>query len=48
MVDTTCLHSVNAASVRHDDSFDIKTIAEALFVAQYPVGLWDVFYNLAP
>ena len=48
VVDTTCLHSVNAASVRHDGAFDRNTIADALFIAQYLVGLRDGFYNLVP
>lgn len=48
VVDTTCLHSVNAASVRHDGDFDKKTIADALFIAQYLVGLRDENYNLNP
>ena len=38
VVDSTCLHSVNAASVRQDGAFDQKTIADALFIAQYLVG----------
>jgi len=46
MVDTTCVHSVNAASVRHDGAFDRKTIADALFIAQRLVGLRDEFFNL--
>ena len=45
VVDTTCLHSANAASVRHDGDFDEKTIADALFIAQGLVGLRDEFYN---
>ena len=45
-VDTTCLHSVNAASVRQDVAADQKTIADALFIAQYLVGLRDEFFNL--
>jgi hypothetical protein len=45
VVETTCLHSVNAASVRQDGDFDRKTIADALFIAQYLVGLRDEFYN---
>lgn len=48
VVDTTCLHSVNAASVRQDSAFDMTTIADALFIAQYLVGLRDEFYNLGP
>ncbi|MDA0734577.1 MAG: hypothetical protein O2860_08350 [Chloroflexi bacterium] len=47
-VDFTCLHSVNAASVRHDGDFDQKTIADALFIAQHLVGLRDKYYNLIP
>jgi hypothetical protein len=48
MVDTGCLHSVNAASVRHDESADKVTIADALFIAHYLMGLRDEFYNLVP
>ncbi|HEU0022877.1 MAG TPA: hypothetical protein VFR55_14575, partial [Dehalococcoidia bacterium] len=48
VVDTTCLHSVNAAGVRQDGAFDQKTIADALFIAQYLVGLRDEFYHLTP
>lgn len=48
IVDTTCLHSVNAASVRQDADFDRKTIADALFIAQYLVGLRDEFFVLNP
>jgi hypothetical protein len=47
-VNTTCLHSVNAASVKPDGPFDRKTIADGLFIAQYLVGLRDENYNLAP
>lgn len=46
--DTTCLHTVNAASVRPDDAVDENTIADALFIAQYLVGLRDEFYNPLP
>lgn len=46
IVDTTCLHSSNAASVRHDDDFDKITIADALFIAQFLVGLRDASYDL--
>ncbi|MDA1219778.1 MAG: hypothetical protein O2909_10095, partial [Chloroflexi bacterium] len=48
VVDLTCLHSVNAASVRQDGAFDRKSIADALFIAQYRVGLRDEFYDLMP
>jgi hypothetical protein len=48
VVDTTCLHSVNAASVQQDGSFDLITIADALAIAQYLTGLRDEFYNLIP
>ncbi len=48
VVDTNCLHSVNAASVRHDGNFDKKTIADALFIAQHLVGLRNEFYNMVP
>ena len=47
-LDTTCLHLVNAASVRQDGAFDKTTIADALFIDQYLVGLRDEFYNVAP
>ena len=43
VVDNSCLHSVNAGSVRHDGAFDKKTIADALFIAQDLVGLKDEF-----
>ncbi|MDA0733403.1 MAG: S8 family serine peptidase [Chloroflexi bacterium] len=46
LVANTCLHSVNAASVKQDGAFDQKTIADALFIAQYLVGLRDESYNL--
>ncbi|MCH8898793.1 MAG: hypothetical protein IIC33_10920, partial [Chloroflexi bacterium] len=46
VVDTGCLHSVNAASVRQDGSFDKKTIADALFIAQFLVGLRDESYSV--
>ena len=45
---TSCLHSVNAAGVRLDGEFDQKTIADALFIAQYLVGLRDEFYSPMP
>lgn len=45
---TSCLHSVNAASVLQDGAFDKKTIADALFLAQYSMGQRDEFYNLVP
>ena len=48
VVDNSCLHSVNAASVRHDGAFDEKTIADALFIAQYLVGLRDEFFQVMP
>lgn len=48
VVDTTCLHSVNAASVWQDGSFDQSTIADALFIAQHLVGHRDGFYHLVP
>jgi len=44
----TCMHPVNAASVRQDGDFDRKTIADALFIAQHLVGLRDGFYVLVP
>jgi YVTN family beta-propeller protein len=44
VIDADCLHSVNAASVRHDGDFDRKTVADALFIAQYLQGLRDEFY----
>ncbi|HEU0022648.1 MAG TPA: carboxypeptidase regulatory-like domain-containing protein, partial [Dehalococcoidia bacterium] len=47
-VDTGCLHSVNAASVKQDGDADRKTIADALFIAQQLVGLRDEYYNLLP
>ncbi|HEU0021565.1 MAG TPA: hypothetical protein VFR55_07840, partial [Dehalococcoidia bacterium] len=47
-VDATCLHSVNAASVRPDGAFDRMTIADASFIARYLVGLRDEFYKLVP
>jgi hypothetical protein len=40
--------TVNAASVQQDGSFDQVAIADALFIAQYLVGLRDESYNLAP
>lgn len=45
-VDATCLHPVNAASVRQDGEFDEKTIAYTLFIAQILVGLRDESYYL--
>jgi hypothetical protein len=45
---TSCLHSVNAASVLQDGAFDRKTVADALFLAQYSVGRRDELYNLVP
>lgn len=45
VVDTSCLHSVNAASVQHDGSFDQITIADALLIAQFLVGSKDEFYT---
>jgi hypothetical protein len=48
VVDTTCPHSVNAASVRQDGAFDQITIADALYIAQHLAGLRDEFYNLVP
>ena len=37
---------MNAASVRQDGAADSKTIADALFIAQYLVRLRDESYNL--
>ncbi len=48
VVDNSCLHSVNAASVRQDGGFDRLTIADALIIAQYLVELRDEFYNPRP
>jgi YVTN family beta-propeller protein len=45
VIDSDCLHSVNAASVRHDGEFDRKTIADALFIAQFLQGLRDESYS---
>jgi len=47
-VSTTCLHSINSASVRHDGAFDQVTIADARFIAENLVGLRDGSYNLGP
>lgn len=48
VIDTNCMHSVNAASVWQDGELDMTTSADALVVAQYLVGLRDEFYNLKP
>ena len=48
VVDNTCLHSVNAASVRQDGEVDKVTIADALFIAHYLVGLRNEFYDPGP
>jgi hypothetical protein len=48
IVDTACLHSVNAASVRQDGNADRITIADAQFITQYLAGLRDEYYNLVP
>lgn len=45
-IDASCLHSMNAASVRHDGAFDVTTVADALFVAQFMVGLRDENFDL--
>ena len=47
-VDLSCLHSLNAASVRHDfiNYGDLVTIADALFISHYLVGLRDEFFEL--
>jgi hypothetical protein len=42
-VDRTCLHTVNAASVRNAGAIDRITVADALFIAQYLAGLRDEF-----
>jgi hypothetical protein len=47
-VDTACLHSVNAGSVRQDGAFEKKTIADARYIAQHLMGRRDEFYNLVP
>jgi hypothetical protein len=47
-IDATCMHSVNAASVRQDGAFDQTSIADAMFTAQYLVGSIDEFLNLVP
>lgn len=47
-VGTNCLHSVNAASVQQDGSFDQINIGDALVIAQYLTGLRDEFYNPVP
>ena len=44
-VDTTCLHTVNSASVNQDGLSDKTTITDALFIAQYLVGQRDEYYN---
>jgi hypothetical protein len=48
VVDTTCLHAVNAASVAQDGAFDQQTIADTLLIAQFLLVLRDEFYNLVP
>ena len=48
IVDNTCVHSVNSDSVRHDRAFDRKTIADAIFLAQFLAGMRDENYNLGP
>jgi cyclophilin family peptidyl-prolyl cis-trans isomerase len=47
-IDNTCLHLVNAASVRQEGAFDRTTIADAMFTAQHLVGSRDEFYMLMP
>jgi len=44
-VTTSCLHSVNAASVQQDGAFDRITLEDAQFIAQYLLGLRDDFYS---
>jgi hypothetical protein len=46
--DATCMHSVNAASVRPDGAFDRTTIADARFIARYLTGLMDEIYQFIP
>jgi hypothetical protein len=48
VVDITCLHPVNSASVSQDGAFDRKTIADTLLITEYLLGLRDVFYNPVP
>jgi hypothetical protein len=48
VVDTGCLHSVNATSVSQDGPFDRKAIADANFIAQHLLGLRDESYDLLP
>jgi uncharacterized repeat protein (TIGR01451 family) len=45
---TSCLLSVNGASVRQDGAFDRINVADARFIAQYLLGIRDEFYNLSP
>lgn len=45
VIDTSCLHGVNTASVRQDGEFDKTTVADALFIAQYLAGLRDDYYH---
>jgi exo-beta-1,3-glucanase (GH17 family) len=48
VIDITCQHSVNAASVQGDVIFDKKTIADAVLEAQYLVGLRDQIFDPIP
>ena len=47
-VNFNCLNSVNGASVRQDGEFDKHTVADAMFIAQYLVGIRDDFYKPVP
>jgi hypothetical protein len=46
--DTTKVHAINAASVKHDGPFDTITIADVLYIAQMLVGLRDQCFTLLP
>ncbi|NVM22738.1 MAG: ABC transporter substrate-binding protein [Desulfobacterales bacterium] len=42
------IRQLNMASVRHDDSGDIKSIIDCMFIAQYVVGIRDCYFELVP
>jgi len=46
--DTLHVNAVNAASIKHDGSFDRITVADILLLAQYVVGLRNNCFNLVP
>ena len=48
VMDTTCLHSVNAASVQYDGAFDQTDLADALMNTMFLIGFRDARFDVVP